>query len=154
MFILHQVGLMSTLKMKSNPRYLSHPILRFESDGQMLFMENQSNFDKLWGGLYESPYVKNAAFHEGVVDPCVDAVNQEALCGKGGAWFNLWDVPSGQSAVVRFKVTNKIRNDRDFDETDFDDVVTKRRTEGNAFYWTLANLPISDDMKIKERESW
>src|SRR5271170_5816613 len=113
----------------------------------MLFMENDStNFEKLWGGKTESTYVKDA-FHERIVESRVDAVNPEGFGTKGGAWYQFRNVPSGQSAVVRFKLTNKIRNDGDFDEAEFDDVIAKRKSEADTFYWTLANLPLMDDMR-------
>jgi hypothetical protein len=119
----------------------------------MLFTENETNFAKLWGGKNESTYVKDA-FHERIVESRVDAVNPEGFGTKGGAWYQFRNVPSGQSAVVRFKLTNKIRNDGDFDEAEFDDVIAKRKSEADAFYWTLANLPLTDDMRNIQRQAF
>ena len=86
----------------------------------MLFTENETNFAKLWGRKNESTYV-NDAFHERIVESRVDAVT--------GAWYQFRNVPSRQSVAVRFKSTNKIRNDGDFDEAEFDDVIAKRKSE-------------------------
>jgi hypothetical protein len=116
----------------------------------MLFTENETNFAKLWGGKNESQYVKNA-FHERIVESRVDAVNPEGFGPKG---YQFRNVPSGQSTVVRFKLTNKIRNDGDFDEAEFDDVIAKRKSEADAFYWTLANLPLTDDMRNIQRQAF
>jgi hypothetical protein len=86
----------------------------------MLFTENETNFAKLWGRKNESTYVKDA-LHERIVESRVDAVI--------GTWYRFRNVPSRQSVVVRFKSTNKIPNDGDFDEAEFDDVIAKRKSE-------------------------
>jgi hypothetical protein len=119
----------------------------------MLFTENETNFAKLWGGQNVSPYVKDA-FHERIVGGRVDAANPSNVGTKGGAWYNFQDVPSGQSAVVRFKLTAKIRGDGTLDEEEFDDVITRRKAEADAFYGELCNVPLTDDMRNVQRQAF
>jgi hypothetical protein len=119
----------------------------------MLFTENETNFAKLWEGKNESPYVKDG-FHERVVEGRFDAVNPEGHGTKGGAWYNFQNVPPCQSAVVRFKLTNKIRNDGTFDEEEFDDMIAKRKAEADAFYLHIANVPLTDDMRNIQRQAF
>ena len=119
----------------------------------MLFTENETNFQRLWGVANESPYVKDA-FHERIVNGHVDAVNPEGYGTKGGAWYNFQNVPPGQSAVVRFKLTNKIRNEGVLDEEEFDDTIARRKAEADAFYAHIVDLPISDDMRNIQRQAW
>jgi hypothetical protein len=119
----------------------------------MIFTENETNFAKLWGGQNTSPYVKDA-FHERIVNGRFDAVNPGGWGTKGGAWYNFQNVPSGQSAVIRFKLTNKIRDDGNIDEEEFDEMIARRKAEADAFYAHLANLPISDDMRNVQRQAF
>jgi hypothetical protein len=119
----------------------------------MLFTENETNFAKLWGGKNESPYVKDA-FHNRIVKGHVEAVNPEGYGTKGGAWYNFQNVPSGESAVVRFKLTNKIRNEGAIDEEEFDDMIAKRKAEADAFYAQVSNVPLSDDARNIQRQAF
>ena len=119
----------------------------------MLFTENETNFAKLWGGTNDSPFVKDA-FHERIVAGRPDAVNPDGFGTKGGAWYNFQNVPSGQSAVVRFKLTNKIRNDGALDEEEFDNMIEKRKAEADAFYASIANVPLTDDMRNIQRQAF
>jgi len=119
----------------------------------MLFTENETNFAKLWGGQNPSPYVKDA-FHERIVEGRVDAVNPDRCGTKGCAWYNFQDVPSGHSAVVRFKLTNKIHGDGNIDEEEFDEVITRRKAEADAFYAELCNVRLTDDMRNIQRQAF
>ena len=119
----------------------------------MLFTENETNFKKLWGGNNNNPYVKDA-FHERIVQGRIDAVNLEGFGTKGAAWYNFQNVQPRQSAVVRFKLTNKIRDGAAFDEEEFDDTITKRKCEADAFYAQISNVPITDDMRNIQRQAW
>ena len=119
----------------------------------MLFTENETNFAKLWGGQNEAAYVKDA-FHDRIVEDRVNAVNPEGVGTKGGAWYNFQNVPPGESAVVRFKLTNKIRNEGVMDEEEFDDTIARRKAEADAFYHEVSPDPISDDMRSVQRQAW
>src|SRR5271170_1516174 len=119
----------------------------------MLFTENETNFSKLWGGKNNSPYVKDA-FHERIVEGRIDACNPEGSGTKGAAWYNFQNVPSGQSAVVRFKLTNKLRNEATLDEEEFDDMIAKRKAEADAFYAQVCNVPLSDDLRNIQRQAF
>jgi len=48
---------------------------------QLLFTENESNSDKLWGQPNKSPYVKDA-FHRAIIDGESQAVNPARLGSK------------------------------------------------------------------------
>jgi hypothetical protein len=119
----------------------------------MLFTENETNFAKLWGGTNGSQYVKDA-FHERIVEGRTDAVNPEGCGTKGAAWYNFQNVPPGGSAVVRFKLTSKIRHEGVVDEEEFDDVIAQRKAEADAFYHHISNLPISEDMRNIQRQAF
>jgi hypothetical protein len=61
---------------------------------QLLFTENESNAERLWGQPNATPYVKDS-FHRFVVDGENDAVNPEHRGTKFAAWHKL-HIPAGQ----------------------------------------------------------
>ena len=119
----------------------------------MLFTENETNFRKLWGGENEAPYVKDA-FHERIIDGRIDAVNPEGFGTKAGAWYHFQDVPAGESAVVRFKLTGKISQDGNVDEEKFDNIIDRRKHEADAFYYHIACPTLTEDLRNIQRQAW
>ena len=86
----------------------SHPELgdyMLSCDGapELLFTENESNFQRLWGQPNASPWVKDA-FHRYVVAGESGAVNPAKTGTKAAARYIL-DVPAGGSAVVRLRLS-------------------------------------------------
>ncbi|HHJ18748.1 MAG TPA: glucosidase [Gammaproteobacteria bacterium] len=68
------------------------------TSAELLFTENESNSEKLWGIDNPSPYVKDA-FHRYLIHCEDDAVNPEQQGTKAAADFRL-DVPAGQTVAV------------------------------------------------------
>jgi hypothetical protein len=73
--------------------------LHCDSAPELLFTENESNAQRLWGQPNASPYVKDA-FHAYVVAGQNDAVNPAGTGTKAAAHYVL-DVPRGGSRTVR-----------------------------------------------------
>jgi hypothetical protein len=61
---------------------------------QLLFTENESNGERLWGQPNTTPYVKDS-FHRFIVDSENEAVNAEGQGTKFAAWHKL-GIPAGQ----------------------------------------------------------
>lgn len=70
---------------------------------ELLFTENDTNAQRLWGQPNPSPFVKDA-FHERVIHRRTDAVNPEQQGTKAAAWFRL-RVPSGGSITLQLRLT-------------------------------------------------
>ena len=69
---------------------------------ELLFTENESNAQRLWGQPNASPYVKDA-FHAYVISGQRDAVNPARTGTKAAAHYIL-DVPGGGSKTVRLRL--------------------------------------------------
>ena len=85
----------------------SHPELgeyTLSCDGapELLFTENESNAERLWGQPNPTPYVKDA-FHRYVVAGEQDAVNPAKTGTKAAARYVL-EVPAGGCEVVRLRL--------------------------------------------------
>ena len=86
----------------------SHPelgewLLRADSAAQLLFCENETNNERLFGAPNASPYVKDGV-NEFVVHGAADAINPERTGTKVAA-HHVLEVPAGDSASVRVRLT-------------------------------------------------
>src|SRR5215472_10732204 len=112
----------------------SHPKLgqvRLECEGatELLFTENESNADRLWGQANTSPYVKDA-FHRYVIAGEKEAVNPAKSGTKAAAHYVL-QVPAAESRVVRLRLSTKSAADA---FSDFDQVFADRIADANEFF--------------------
>ena len=69
---------------------------------ELLFTENESNAQRLWGQPNASPYVKDA-FHQYIISGHSEAVNPAKTGTKAAAHYTL-DVPGGGSKTVRLRL--------------------------------------------------
>jgi hypothetical protein len=114
-------------------RYALEP-LDMGTDHTLLFTENASNAQRLWGAPNESRYVKDA-FHDRVVQGRVDATNPAQRGTKCALWYAL-EVPPNGEMVLRFRLTRAgegpVASERD--SRSFDGVLRARLREADAFY--------------------
>jgi hypothetical protein len=66
--------------------------------GELLFTENETNFERLWGQPNAAPFVKDA-FHRRVIEGVVEAVNPALAGTKCGIWTKLL-IASGARAQI------------------------------------------------------
>ena len=66
---------------------LGEHILYCEDAGELLFTENETNFERVFGARSRTPYVKDA-FHRYVVDGEGGAVNLASIGTKAAAWYD------------------------------------------------------------------
>jgi len=135
-----------SLKADSTGRILAtHPTLgsyEFAADRvprggepELLFTENDSNTQRLWGSPNRTPFVKDA-FHERVVRNDEAAVNPERTGTKAAAWYGL-TIPAGRSAEVRLRLRPVASSGTPpfmDGAAGFDAVVEDRIREADAFY--------------------
>jgi hypothetical protein len=119
---------------------------------ELLFTENDTNSQRLFGVPNATPYVKDA-FHEYVVHGRVDRVNPERRGTKAAALYRLW-VPAGGEVRLRMRLTaaDEISADRSA-FADFEAVLAARRAEGDAFYAAKTG-PLSADERLAVRQAY
>ena len=104
---------------------------------RLLFTENDTNTERIFGTPNASPYVKDA-FHAFVVHGQTDAVNPAEVGTKAAAHYCL-EVGAGQSAAVRLCLTDtphaSVRS-RSSTKT-----VDARRHEADEFYRSITPKP-------------
>ncbi len=131
----------------------SHPTLgeyTLQCDGatELLFTENESNANRLWGQANPSPYVKDA-FHEYVIAGKRDAVNPAKTGTKAAAHYVL-DVPAGGSKTVRLRLSAKPAADA---FPTFDKIFSDRLSDADEFYERITPHNLSEDERRVHRQA-
>ena len=131
----------------------SHPQLgvrTFYCEGapELLFTENESNAERLWGQLNPSPHVKDA-FHQYVVNGKREAVNP-ARTGTKSAAHHVLEVPAGGSKRVRLRLNVRAVSNP-FDE--FDKVFSARLADADEFYDKISPGALGEDERRVHRQA-
>ncbi|KAI9891578.1 MAG: hypothetical protein M1814_002701 [Vezdaea aestivalis] len=121
---------------------------------ELIFTENDTNFKKLYDGKNPQPYVKDA-FHRYIINSERGAVNPQQRGTKSAAWFAFDEgdgVPPGECAVVRFRLSKTYEGF--IDEEEFDNIIDKRSSEADEFYFRISPFPMADDLRNIQRQAF
>jgi hypothetical protein len=124
---------------------LDHPhfgrlYVYFESPDELLFTDNDTNYQTLYGATNLTPHVKDA-FHRRVVGGDRSAVNPDPVGSKVAALRRLRLAP-GAHALVRARLSDKPLDDP---FGSFSEVVRHRRTEADEFYASTMPPGLGED---------
>ncbi|HVO64826.1 MAG TPA: hypothetical protein VMT53_28145 [Terriglobales bacterium] len=123
--------------------------LTCEGSPELLFTENDSNVNRLWGQANPSPYVKDA-FHDYVVSGKREAVNPSKTTGTKVAAYYRLDVPAGGSKIVRLRLSAKAPADP---FGTFDQIFATRLADANEFYDRITPHGLSEDERRTHRQA-
>jgi hypothetical protein len=130
-------------------------LYRLELDGNptMLFTENETNAEALWGLGNACPYVKDS-FHQRIVHGRQEAVNPAQTGTKACAWYQF-DLAPGQTEIVRLRLTRMIEPSRlvPYVLADFDGLFAERIAEADEFYGFCPGT-LSEDGKRIQRQAF
>jgi hypothetical protein len=136
----------------------SHPELGerwwyvFAPGGQppaLLFTENETNTERLYGTPNNTPYVKDG-IHEAVVHGHQDRVNPAQQGTKVAAHIRKVILP-GESYTVKVRMTRS-RYRRPFN--DFDAFFDERIQEADAFYQQIHRVGLTEDERRVQRQAF
>jgi Mannosylglycerate hydrolase MGH1-like glycoside hydrolase domain len=117
----------------------------------MLFTENESNQERLFGKPNRTPYVKDA-FHRVLIAGEAAAANPAGSGTKAAAHYRL-DVPGGGSATLRVRLADVALGAAAVSAEAFDAIVKKRRDEADAFYAAVMPANLNDDKRLVMRQA-
>jgi len=115
---------------------------------ELLFTENESNAQRLWGQPNASPYVKDA-FHAYVISGKAEAVNPAKVGTKAAAHYVL-DVPAGGSKTVRLRLATARTKDA---FGGFEKVFKSRIADADEFYARIAPESLTEDQRRVHRQA-
>jgi hypothetical protein len=122
--------------------------LYFDSPDELLFTENESNCELLFGSTSECSYVKDA-FHRAIVDGDEAAVNP-ALRGTKCAAVHRLKLGPGESRVVRVRYS---RGAQASPFGDFDATFAERIRDADEFYDAVTPPTLSVDERAVFRQA-
>ena len=105
----------------------------------LLFTENETNNQRLFGTTNVSPHVKDG-INDFVVLGRQEAVNPRQTGTKAAALFHA-NIDAGATAVIRLRLNAAA--EVSFNE--FDEVVEQRRNEASAFYQAITPAGVGED---------
>ena len=142
-----------------------------EGADELLFTENESNFERLWGVANSSPFVKDS-INDAIVHGKIERVNAERSGTKASAHYKFAIQPN-ESHTLRLRLV-KIDNptqagppakpaqparSRELASAieifrDFDAIFEKRKAEANDFYAELAPASLSEEHCAIQRQAF
>ncbi|WP_433974572.1 MGH1-like glycoside hydrolase domain-containing protein [Tunturiibacter lichenicola] len=114
-----------------------------EGDAPLLFTENESNNERLFGTKNGSPYVKDA-FHNYVIHGQKEAVNP-ALTGTKAAPHYVLTVAPGETKAVRLRLARSVGEKETKPFAKFDELFAMRLKEADEFYDWIAPAKVKAD---------
>jgi len=118
---------------------------------EVLFTENESNAERLWGVPNPSPFVKDA-FHAYLVDGRDDAVNRQSTGTKCAAHYVL-DLATGEERVVKLRLTDQADVPAPFGDG-FDETFAARLREADEFYERVNPFETSAQKRALQRRAF
>jgi hypothetical protein len=139
---------------------LGHMFLYCDGGPELLFTENETNNQRLFGTPNPTPYVKDG-INEFVIRGATDAVNPERLGTKVAAHYQL-TVEAGKKETIRLRLTGvapqKLREStpksKDPFGRQFDNVMESRIREADEFYSRVIPAAIGGDKSMVMRQAF
>jgi hypothetical protein len=114
---------------RASERSLGELFFHVEGEGELLFTNNETNTERLWGTKARTPWVKDA-FHDRVVHGDVTKVCPERRGTKMAAW-RRFVVPAGGRVRLLVRLSPEAHAEP---FAGSDDVLRARREEADAYY--------------------
>ncbi|MBM3726653.1 MAG: glucosidase [Acidobacteria bacterium] len=123
--------------------------LQFEGDPRLVFTENETNVEHLWGA-YHGPRFYKDAFHRLVIEGRESAVNPDLFGTKAAGWYRFQLNP-GESRTVHLRLCAL----RESDPTPGPAaVLDARRVEADRFYDAFVNPALGPDARAVQRQAF
>jgi len=119
---------------------------------EFLFTNNETNTERLYGVSSKHRYTKDA-FHDAVIHGKTDAVNPELFGTKAAGRYNL-TIPSGESVVLRMRLSEQGDAEGFPLDDSFNDIFAMRVREADEFYATILTPELSVEQKNVSRQAY
>ena len=131
--------------------------LLVEGTPELLFTENETNMERLFGQKSRTPYVKDA-FHRFVINGDRGAVNPELKGTKAAAHFSSEIAPGAcwtiKCRFVDHNPAEEHKSARDFFGAGFDSVFAARQREADEFFARRIAENVSEDARMVQRQAF
>ncbi|WP_026731513.1 MGH1-like glycoside hydrolase domain-containing protein [Fischerella sp. PCC 9605] len=117
---------------------------------EILFTENETNNERLFGVSNTSPYVKDG-INDYIVHGRKEAINLEQLGTKAAAHYIL-AIDVGETKIVQLRLTNESLLIPFGAE--FDNIFAIRKQEADEFYHRITPFALTEDMRNVQRQAF
>ena len=135
---------------EANHPTLGNRWLYCESPHELLFTENETNHERLFGVSNSSPFVKDG-INNYVVHSQKSAVNSQQVGTKFSSYY-LLKVGAGQEKIVRLRLSDSVNLAQPFDT--FNDIFQIRKSEADEFYQRISPGSLSEDARNVQRQAF
>jgi hypothetical protein len=125
--------------------------LYVQGNAEILFTENETNNERLFGSPNASTYVKDG-IHDYIINGDTRAVNPNQIGTKAAIHYRLTIAP-GESSTIQLRLSDAA-NLTDPLGQDFDAAFSARKQEADAFYQHITPFPLSEDMRNVQRQAF
>lgn len=125
--------------------------LCIEGDVELLFTENETNNQRLFGSANACSYVKDG-INDYVVNGQESAVNPEGTGTKAAA-HHIMNVPAGAASVLRLRLIESNGNEPANPFSDFEQVFDQRLLEADEFYQAIIPPKADEDECLVMRQA-
>jgi hypothetical protein len=120
-----------------------------EDTDMVLFTENETNTERLFGVPNQSPFVKDS-FHEAIINQNHELFARKKNGTKCAAVYR-YEIPRGGSRTIRLRLKDRNAVNNPFDGN-FDLTFSKRILEADEFYEQfLPDAPVSDVIQVQRQ---
>ncbi len=118
---------------------------------QLLFTENNTNYQRLSGDKNSSPYVKDS-FHRYVVEGDQSAVNPDNIGTKFAAYYPL-AVQEKETLIIQLRLCNNAQLESPFGQ-EYDNIFQVRRQEADEFYQRISPYEKDPELRNIQRQAF
>jgi len=134
-----------------NTTQLGRRWLYCEASPELLFTENETNFQRFFGVENRTPYVKDS-INKYVIDVAIDAVNPAHQGTKTAAHYALTIQPA-ETEIIRLRLADSdFKGKNGF--ANFDRILALRQREADEFYATIIPQDLSADARNVMRQGF
>ena len=130
---------------------LGERYLYCEEDVPLLFTENETNNERIFGTPNAGPYVKDA-INAYVVNGKQDAVNPQKTGTKAAAHYQV-DVGAGKTATIRLRLSDVAPAALGDPFDSFAEIIQGRQREADEFYGAITPKRVSKDAALIMRQA-
>jgi hypothetical protein len=130
---------------------LGERYLYCDGDVPLLFTENETNNERLFGGQNASPYVKDGV-NNYVIQGKKNAVNPARTGTKCAAHYEL-NLGAGKTSTIRLRLSNLAPEAIGDAFIDFTTIMKTRRAEADEFYKSITPPRLSPDEALVMRQA-
>lgn len=128
---------------------LGEYILHCTGEPELLFTENETNTQRLFGVPNASPYVKDG-INDYIVLGRKEAINPEQVGTKAAAHY-IFVLAPGETQIIELRLTKSKQCDF---KDDFNKIMQTRRIEADEFYASLSPANLTGDRRNIQRQAF